>query len=101
MKVIIDGPTSGVPRQVISLKWVNLTSQKVAISRGAGTGAIKKALEKNNAVATWEATNWGKKIRGHQIKASLNDFGRFKARMARKVVCVYSHILYYIAEKNV
>jgi len=34
-RVMVDGPTTGVKRQQIPMKWIDLTSQKCKIQRGA------------------------------------------------------------------
>ena len=37
-RVLIDGPTTGVPRQVYPLKRLSLTDQKINILSGSKTG---------------------------------------------------------------
>jgi len=55
-------------------------------ARGTGTSAIKAALAKDDLVAKWNVSSWGKKIVGRNIKAGLNDFQRFQARHHLKLI---------------
>ena len=86
-RVIIDGPTSDVPRQVINVKWLSLTDLRLTtIGRGASTKAIKAALAKDDVVGKWKSSPWGKSIEERQVRANLNDFERFQARHALKLI---------------
>jgi ribosomal protein L14E/L6E/L27E len=73
------------------LKWITVTKFRLPfLGRGASSKAIKKALEKDDVVAKWKATSWGKKIVGRQIRSNLNDFERFQFRTYEKQVCFSS-----------
>eukprot|EP00392_Amoebophrya_sp_AT5.2_P005247 g5256.t1 len=85
-KVMIDGPTTGVKRQMIPLKWVSLTGFKSKLGRGAKEKALKKALQESSAVANWEKSSWAKKQAAKKAKAALTDFERFKLMVAKKKV---------------
>ncbi|KAJ3217069.1 hypothetical protein HDU67_008538 [Dinochytrium kinnereticum] len=83
-RVLIDGPNSGVPRQVIALKRVNLTSIAVKVPRAGGTPAIKAAIEKADVAGKWSKTAWAKKLHTRTVRQNLTDFDRFKLLVARK-----------------
>ncbi|CAD7928445.1 unnamed protein product [Amoebophrya sp. A25] len=85
-KVLIDGPTTGVKRQMIPLKWVSLTGVTTRLGRGAREKALKKSLAASGAVAQWEKSGWAKKIAASKAKAALTDFERFKLMQAKKKV---------------
>ena len=42
-KCLVDGPTTGVPRQVITYRRIALTDLKCGVGRGAKAAALKKA----------------------------------------------------------
>lgn len=46
-RVLIDGPTTGVPRHVTPLRRLLLTRILLKATRGARTGVLKKTIEKN------------------------------------------------------
>jgi large subunit ribosomal protein L14e len=82
-RVIIDGPTTGVTRQQIPIRWISLTSQKSAeVSRGMRTGLVKKHVA--GAIAEFNKTAWAKKLHTREARKSLTDFERFKAMALKK-----------------
>ena len=85
-RVLIDGPTklTGVSRQIITLKRLSLTDIKVKIGLNARQKSLEKAWTKGDVLAKWEATSWAKKLAAKKKRASLNDFGRFKAAVAKR-----------------
>ncbi len=80
----MDGPDSGVTRQVIPLKRVSLTDIKVKIPRNARAKTLKKSWEVNKVQGRWEQTTWSKKLAAKAKRAALTDFDRFKLMVARK-----------------
>merc|ERR1719502_2334628 len=85
-RVIVDGPASltGVMRQPMPLKWLNLTDFKCELKRGAKEKALKAALKESDAVGSFEKSAWGKKIAAKAKKASLTDYERFRLMLAKK-----------------
>lgn len=45
-RVLVDGPTTGVARQVIPIRRLLLTKFKVNATRGLRTGLLKRVIEK-------------------------------------------------------
>ncbi|KAM6497824.1 Ribosomal protein L14 domain containing protein [Amanita muscaria] len=84
-RAIIDGPLTGVPRQPFSYKNLVLTPLKLAkLPRGAGSGVIRKQLEKEAIVDKWEKSQWTQKRLALERRRALNDFGRFQVMLAKK-----------------
>merc|ERR1719231_910708 len=85
-RVVVDGPkgVTGVMRQPMPLKWLNLTDLKTDLKRGAKEAALKKALADGEIMSKWNASSWGKKLAVKAKKASLTDFERFRLMLAKK-----------------
>ena len=83
-KCLIDGPETGVVRQIISFKRVMLTDHVVKIGRSARAATIKAAWKKADVQALWDKSSWAKKIANKGKRAGLSDFGRFKVMVAKK-----------------
>jgi hypothetical protein len=86
MQVLVHGPTTGVQRQVISLKRLALTPIKLKIGRGSRTKALVKAIKEQDMEGKWAKTAWARKLALRQKRASATDFDRFKLMVARRTV---------------
>jgi len=82
-RVLVDGPTSNVLRQSIPAKRLALTDFKLNIGKGVRRGTLVKALEKDDVIARWKESSWGKREEVKQRKAGMNDFDRFKVMVAK------------------
>lgn len=58
----------------------------VQIAAGAREGPVKKAIEKADVAAKWEATPWAKKLKAKAKRTSLNDFERFQVKVNKQKV---------------
>jgi len=68
-QALIDGPTTSVPRQQFPYRHLILTPYTISkLPRGAGSGAIKKALEKAGVLEKWESSGWAKKLAARQVR---------------------------------
>ncbi|KAJ9100607.1 hypothetical protein QFC22_001756 [Naganishia vaughanmartiniae] len=84
-RALIDGPTTGVPRQSFPYRNMVLTPYTLAaLPRGAGTGAIRKALEKADVAAKWESSSWAKKLAARDQRKKQNDFERFEIGLLKR-----------------
>ncbi|KAI0052025.1 60S ribosomal protein L14 [Auriscalpium vulgare] len=84
-RAIIDGPTTGVPRQSFPYRHLTLTPLKVkALPRNAGTGTVKKYVEKEGIVEKWDSSAWAKKRAATEKRRTLNDFERFQVLLLKK-----------------
>jgi large subunit ribosomal protein L14e len=88
-RVLIDGPTTGVKRQEISLRRVSLTDFTLDITRGIKNAALKSAVEKFDLIKKWGNTPFAKKIHRGQVRAKLTDFDRFKVMVLKKKVKIF------------
>jgi len=85
-RVLVDGPTTAVKRQEISLRRVSLTDFKMDVARGVNRAELKSAVEKFDLIKKWENTPFAKKIHRCQVRARLTDFDRFKVMVLKKKV---------------
>jgi len=83
-RVVIDGPETGVKRQVIPLKWVNLTDFRCVVARGVREKFLKKQNKEADIHKKWAATAWAQKIERRRIRKNLTDLERFRVLVARK-----------------
>ena len=65
-----------------------MTSLKVNIPAGARSGAIRKQYEKDDIDDKWGATAYAKKLASREAKRNMNDFDRYKAKVAKQVVSI-------------
>jgi large subunit ribosomal protein L14e len=84
-RAIIDGPTTGVPRQSFPYRHLTLTSLTVPkLPRSCGTGTVKKYVEKADVVTKWESSSWAKKRAATAKRRTLTDFERFEVLIHKK-----------------
>ncbi|TPX34229.1 hypothetical protein SmJEL517_g03087 [Synchytrium microbalum] len=84
-RVMVDGPTTGLPRQVLSFKRLTLTPIKLdKVPRAAGETVLKAIIEKQDLVGKWSNTAWAKRLEKRKVRATLSDFDRFKVMLAKK-----------------
>ncbi len=83
-RVLIDGPTTGVKRQEISLRRVTLTDIVIPIARGVKTAALKKVVEEKKVSENFLTTSLGKRQAKTNRRAELTDFERFKVMVLKK-----------------
>ncbi|KAJ2915544.1 hypothetical protein MD484_g4869, partial [Candolleomyces efflorescens] len=84
-RAIIDGPTTSVPRQSYPFKHLTLTGLKLTgLPRAAGSGIVKKLVEKEAVVEKWNKSSWAQKREASEKRRSLSDFDRFKVLVLKK-----------------
>jgi large subunit ribosomal protein L14e len=84
-QAVIEGPSTGVPRQSFPFRHLTLTTLVVPkLPRAAGSTAIKAALEKAGTLAKWEKSAWAQKRAAVSARRGLSDFDRFKVMLAKK-----------------
>ncbi|KFB43848.1 60S ribosomal protein L14 [Anopheles sinensis] len=82
-RVLIDGPTSGVPRQQYSVNHLHLTKFRVRFPFTAKTKSVRKALEDFKLKEKFNETRWKERAVAKYKRYHLNDLDRFKLRLAR------------------
>jgi len=84
-RLFVDGPTFGVKRHVLNIKWVRLTDIVVKLSgRGTRQKALEKAIKDQDIKGKWDKTNWARNLAVRAKRRSLSDFERFKLTKAKK-----------------
>ena len=84
-RAIIDGPTTGVPRQSFPYRHLTLTTLTVPkLPRAARSSVVAAKLEKAGTVAKWESSAWAQKRAKVVSRKALTDFDRFSVMLAKK-----------------
>ena len=83
-RILVDGPTTGVKRQEISLKRISLTEFKLEVTKGVKRAALKKAITDFGLDKKWGESSWARKLQKRAKRASLTDFDRFKVMQLKQ-----------------
>jgi len=85
----------------MSFKRLNITSVKVAnVPRGASSPVVAKRIEAQKVIEKFENTAFAKKIAARNVRATLNDFDRFKLMIAKKQVITIQYSYYQSIKEN-
>ncbi|XP_009877902.1 PREDICTED: 60S ribosomal protein L14 [Charadrius vociferus] len=84
-RALVDGPCSGVRRQAMPFKCMQLTDFVLKFPHSARQKCVRLAWEKENINEKWAATRWAKKIEAREKKAKMTDFDRYKVMKAKKM----------------
>ncbi|NXN18114.1 RL14 protein, partial [Indicator maculatus] len=84
-RALVDGPCSGVRRQAMPFKCMQLTDFVLKFPPSARQKCVRRAWEKENINEKWAATRWAKKIEAREKKAKMTDFDRYKVMKAKKM----------------
>lgn len=84
--VLIDGPTTGVPRHKMNVRQFRLTKFVVKCCHHSPSRIIKDAFESANIEKLWNETSWAKRENARSIRKSLNDFQRFQVSHLKQLV---------------
>merc|ERR1719359_1243855 len=84
-RILVDGPTTGVERQVMPTKRIMLTKFRInKVLRNQKVSALKKNIEAYGLEKKWNATGFATKLNNQRKRASLSDFDRHKAMVLRR-----------------
>lgn len=84
-RALIDGPTTGVPRQSVSLARVILTPIVLkGLPRGSRTATVSKKWTASDVNEQWTKSAWAQKIAQRQRRSQLTDFERFQVMALKK-----------------
>ncbi|ODV97758.1 hypothetical protein PACTADRAFT_83180 [Pachysolen tannophilus NRRL Y-2460] len=84
-RVLIDGPTTGVARQVYSLARLVLTPLVLEnLPRGSRSSTVAKKFTAAEIANKWAQTSWAKKIAQRERRRELTDFERFQVLVLKK-----------------
>ncbi|GAA6039492.1 hypothetical protein JCM8097_009579 [Rhodosporidiobolus ruineniae] len=84
-RALIDGPSTGVPRQAFTYRRLVLTPFVLKkLPRAAGSTTVKKVWEASGVDAKWSQSAWAKKRAASETRKNLSDFGRFEVSLLKK-----------------
>ena len=83
-RVLVDGPTSGVPRQMMPIKHLGLTKIRFRVPRTAKSSTLRKHIVANKVDEKAKQNSWVKKAARQQVRANLTDFQRFQVQYLKK-----------------
>ena len=84
-RAIIDGPSTGVKRQSLAFRRMNLTPFTLKkLPRGAGPTVVKKHFEAAEIAKKWSESSWAKKLEAVQRRKQTTDFERFQIMILKK-----------------
>ncbi|KAH1168325.1 hypothetical protein KIL84_003808 [Mauremys mutica] len=84
-RALVDGPCSGVRRQAMPFKCMQLTDFVLRFPHSAHQKHVRVAWEKENINEKWTGTRWAKKIEAREKKAKMTDFDRYRVMKAKKM----------------
>ncbi|CAG9864542.1 unnamed protein product [Phyllotreta striolata] len=82
-RVLVDGPTTSVPRGQIRLNQLHLTKFRIKFPYAASSRVVRKSWVAANLDEKWKQSVWAKKVAAKEKRAALTDLDRFKLRRAR------------------
>lgn len=83
-RVLLEGPTTGVRRQEMSLRRVKLTDVTVPLKRGAKSAAVRKAVTDAKIAEKFANTSQGRRHQRTLTRESLTDFQRFQVMVLKR-----------------
>uniref|UniRef100_A0A3P8ZC48 Large ribosomal subunit protein eL14 n=1 Tax=Esox lucius TaxID=8010 RepID=A0A3P8ZC48_ESOLU len=84
-RALVDGPCTGVKRQAMPFKCMQLTDYVIKVPHSARQKFVRRAWEKAQVSEKWKESNWAKKIEARQKRANMSDFDRYKVMKAKKM----------------
>ncbi|SHO79069.1 Ribosomal 60S subunit protein L14B [Malassezia sympodialis ATCC 42132] len=83
-RAVVDGPSTGVPRQVMSYRDMTLTRFVIKVPRAAGTPTVKKAFDASGVAEKWAESKWAKTLAAREARKNTTDFERFTVQVLKK-----------------
>ncbi|KAI5623060.1 60S ribosomal protein L14 [Silurus asotus] len=84
-RALVDGPCSGVKRQAMPFKCMQLTDYVIKVPHSARQKFVRRAWEKAEVNKKWAEGSWAKKIEAREKRAKMSDFDRYKVMKAKKM----------------
>ena len=98
--LIIDGPSSGLRRQVTPVKDIELTSHTVDIPYGANQKIVKQKFDESGVAKDWAESSWAKSLASKQKRAAATDLERFKIKRAKRARAFLVRSKYFSLKKG-
>ena len=73
LQAVVDGPSTGVPRQVMSYRDMTLTRFVIKVPRAAGTPTVKKAFDASGVAEKWAESKWAKTLAAREARKNTTD----------------------------
>jgi len=100
-RVLVEGPTSNIPRQIMSVLRLALTPISIRIPRNSRAGTLARIYAARKVDARWARTAWAKNLATRETRENMTDLDRFKLRVARKAVSRVARVSFNSARKRV
>ncbi|XP_077404799.1 large ribosomal subunit protein eL14 [Vanacampus margaritifer] len=84
-RALIDGPCTGVKRQAMPFKCMQLTDYVIKVPHSARQKFVRRAWEKAGVNEKWAQSSWAKKIEAREKRAKMSDFDRYKVMRAKRM----------------
>uniref|UniRef100_A0A3Q1FTW6 Large ribosomal subunit protein eL14 n=1 Tax=Acanthochromis polyacanthus TaxID=80966 RepID=A0A3Q1FTW6_9TELE len=84
-RALVDGPCTGVKRQAMPFKCMQLTDYVIKVPHSARQKFVRRAWEKAQVNEKWSESSWAKKIEARQKRAKMSDFDRYKVMKAKRM----------------
>lgn len=94
-RALIDCPSTGIDRQIISFKRLSLTKYTMALPRGARSKTVRKVFEESGVLKKWEESSAGQKMIKASIRQNLSDFDRHKVMLHKMKVLLALSLLHH------
>ncbi|WFD02207.1 hypothetical protein MOBT1_000888 [Malassezia obtusa] len=83
-KAVIDGPSTGVERQVIRFRDLVLTPFVIKLTLGARSATVKKSFDASGVAEKWANSKWAKTLAARETRKNTTDFERFQVQVLKK-----------------
>ena len=84
-QALIDGPSTGVPRQPFTYRRLVLTPYVLKkLPRSAGSSTVKKVWDASEVEAKWAKSAWCQKRQAQEKRRNTTDFERFEVMLLKK-----------------
>ena len=83
-RALVDGPSTGVPRQQIPFARLSLTEFVIPLKRNQKSSNVAKIFDSEGIQQKWEESTAGKRQFARLRRAELTDFDRFKLMVNKK-----------------
>ncbi|KAB5554294.1 hypothetical protein PHYPO_G00048700 [Pangasianodon hypophthalmus] len=84
-RALVDGPCTGVKRQAMPFKCMQLTDYVIKVPHSARQKFVRRAWEKAEINQKWAESSWAKKIEAREKRAKMTDFDRYRVMKAKKM----------------
>merc|ERR1711874_263562 len=86
-RILVDGPTTGVDRQVMPAARIALTKLRIGqVLRNQHRQNLIKNINAFSLEKKWNATAFAQKLNAQKVRAGNSDFDRFRAMVLRRKV---------------